>query len=202
MKVTREQAQATRRRIVETASEQFRDKGFDGIGVADLMKASGLTHGGFYRHFASKDDLMAEATAFAYDQLEQDTERSSIGDILRRYISVRHRDALADGCPTCTLGGSAMRQAESVRSVFANGVATWISMIGDALASREDDLSEADCRKQAIDLASRAVGAVVLARAAAANDELSEEILVTTLALALAAVDRGLEHMNSGTSEQ
>ena len=196
MKVTREQAQATRRRIVETASEQFRDKGFDGIGVADLMKASGLTHGGFYRHFASKDDLVAEATAFAYDQLEEVTERSSIGDILRRFISVRHRDALAEGCPTCSLGGSAMRQTEPVRSVFADGVATWINMIGDALASRGDDSSEAERRKQAVDLATRAVGAVVLARAAAANEKLSEEILATTLGLALAAADQGSEGMS------
>src|SRR3954453_2493004 len=63
MKVTREQAARNRERIVEAAAQRFRERGFEGIGVADLMKEAGLTHGGFYGHFSSKDDLIAEASA-------------------------------------------------------------------------------------------------------------------------------------------
>jgi TetR/AcrR family transcriptional repressor of nem operon len=189
MRVTKEQAQATRRRIVETAAEQFRDRGFDGIGVADLMKASGLTHGGFYRHFSSKDDLMAEATALAYEQLERDTSNKPIEDLLGRYISDSHRDEISAGCPTSALGGGAMRQMEPVRSVFAQGVETWIEMIEKSLDDGNAAI-DGDRRAQAIELATRAVGAIVLARAAAANGRLSDEILATSLSRALEDVAR------------
>lgn len=184
MRVTKEKAQATRRRIVETAAEQFRDRGFDGIGVADVMKASGLTHGGFYRHFASKDDLQAAATGAAYEQLESDTAGRPIEELLRRYMSDWHRDGLAQGCPTSALGVDAMRQPDHVQAVFAEGVATWLRMIEQALGE-DAALDMAGGRAKAIDLATRAVGAIVLARAASSNPSLSDEILRTSLSRAL-----------------
>jgi TetR/AcrR family transcriptional repressor of nem operon len=185
MKVTKEQTQANRRRIVEQAAELFRDRGFEGIGVADLMKASGLTHGGFYRHFASKDDLAAEALGLAYEQFAQESEGKTITALLERYISSGHRDNLTRGCPTSTLGGDAMRQPDAVREVFAQGVITWLDMIGDALGD-EPDTSSRDRRAKAIDLAARAVGAIILARASAADPQLSDEILATGRSNALA----------------
>lgn len=71
MKVSKEQMAENRERILDTAAQLFREKGFDGIGVADLMKSAGLTHGGFYGHFASKDDLMAQATERALGKLRK-----------------------------------------------------------------------------------------------------------------------------------
>lgn len=186
MRVTNEQAQANRRRVVETAAELFRDRGFDGISVADLMKASGFTHGGFYRQFPSKDGLIAEATGVAYEQLERETAGKSIDDLLIRYISPEHRDDLATGCPTTALGGSAMRQADEIRTVFATGVGTWIGMIGDTLAE-QSGASDAECRAMATQLAAQAVGAIVLARAASADPSLSDGILDASLSGALTA---------------
>lgn len=187
MRVTKEQARASRQRIVEKAAELFRVRGFEGIGVADLMKASGMTHGGFYRHFASKDDLVREASAAAYEQLERDTEGKTIEALLTRYISPDHRDDLASGCPTSALGGDAMRQAEPVKEVFAKGVDTWLGMIGAALEA-EEHLDPEERRTLSIEVATRAVGAVILSRAAASDRVLSEEILSTALKTALSDV--------------
>lgn len=189
MRVTKEQAQASRRRIVEKAAELFRERGFEGIGVADLMKASGMTHGGFYRHFSSKDDLAREAAGAAYDQLERETEGRTVEALLTRYISAKHRDDLSQGCPTSALGGDAMRQAEPVKEVFAQGVETWIGMIGEALGA-DEDLKDVDRRALSIDLAARAVGAVILSRAAASYPALSDEILGSALESALAEIKK------------
>src|ERR1700756_2074213 len=98
MRVSREQAAENRKRIVETASRMFREKGFDGVGVDAIMKGAGLTHGGFYGHFRSKDDLAAEAVARA---LERGTERqgrfAALNDLVSDYLSERHRANRADG---------------------------------------------------------------------------------------------------------
>ncbi|KMO39217.1 TetR/AcrR family transcriptional regulator [Methylobacterium aquaticum] len=201
MKVTKEQALASRRRIVERASELFRKRGFDGIGVADLMKASGMTHGGFYRHFASKDDLAREAAIFAYDRLERETEGKSIQSLLKRYISTVHRDDVAGGCPTSALGADAMRQAEPVRKVFAEGVETWLGMIGDALDG-DRTLEPSHRRELAIDLAARAVGALILSRAAKAKPDLSDEILTTALRTSLNAAATGSDPATHFTPRQ
>jgi TetR/AcrR family transcriptional repressor of nem operon len=190
VKVSKEQAQATRRKIVEKAAELFRVRGFEGIGVADLMKASGMTHGGFYRHFRSKDDLVREASAAAYEQLERDTEGKSVEALLARYISTDHRDDLASGCPTSALGGDALRQPGPVREVFAKGVETWLGMIGEALEP-EEHLDPERRRALSIDLAARAVGAVILARATASEPALSEEIIRKALEAGLADARTG-----------
>src|SRR5882672_2505623 len=101
MKVTREQAAANRDRIVEAAGALFRRHGFDGIGVADIMKAAGLTHGGFYGHFASKEDLAAEACAHARrdpwaSRMDAPPEQRLEG-IVQSYLAPRHRDDHANG---------------------------------------------------------------------------------------------------------
>jgi TetR/AcrR family transcriptional repressor of nem operon len=187
MRVSKVQAATSRQRIVEKSAELFREKGFDGIGIADLMKASGMTQGGFYRHFSSKEDLAQEATSAAYRQLETDTAGKSIEAILTQYISTGHRDDLVGSCPTSALGGDAMRQAEPVKAVFATGVETWLCQFDQALQGVNESSPDAR-RRLSIDLAARAIGAIVLSRASAAKSELSDEILETCLSEGLAAV--------------
>jgi TetR/AcrR family transcriptional repressor of nem operon len=185
MRVSKEQAQASRQRIVQKAAALFRVRGFEGIGVADLMKASGMTHGGFYRHFTSKDDLVREASAAAYDQLERETQGKTIEALLTRYMSAEHRDDFANGCPTSALGSDAMRQPQPVQEVFARRVETWLRMIEDALEA-EKHLNPSERRELSIDLAARAVGAVILSRASALQPVLSKEILASALKTSLA----------------
>src|SRR5947199_6795009 len=118
MRVTREQAAANRERIVEVASTLFRKHGFDGIGVADIMKRAGLTHGGFYGHFDSKDDLAAEITTRILGRnrwLERltGTRNPSIRQVVRKYLSKRHRDDPGRGCLFAAVGSDVVRQPKS-----------------------------------------------------------------------------------------
>src|SRR5436309_12362099 len=111
MKVSREQAAQNRERIIEAAAQLFRERGFEGIGVADLMKKAGLTHGGFYGHFSSKDDLIAEASARALAGslalLSNVAERPSgdpLSTIASGYLTSKHRDDPGTGCLLAALG--------------------------------------------------------------------------------------------------
>src|SRR5438270_11833799 len=111
MKVSREQAARTRERIIETAARRFRERGYEGIGVADLMKEAGLTHGGFYGHFASKEELIAEASARALTEslarLSDIAERAHddpLSAMADAYLSSGHRDDPGDGCLLAALG--------------------------------------------------------------------------------------------------
>src|SRR5215471_10539005 len=105
MRVSREKAAENHQRIVDTAARLFREKGFDGVGVDEIMNGAGLTHGGFYGHFGSKEDLAAEAVARA---LESAAERQSrfkdLGDLVSDYLSDWHRADRANGCPVAALG--------------------------------------------------------------------------------------------------
>src|ERR1700681_3074725 len=104
MKVTREQVAANRERIVEAAGTLFRKHGIDGVGVADIMKSAGLTHGGFYGHFASKDELAAQACEGAVAETVDtwtaaaDQSPDQLGAFITSYLSARHRDDLGGGC--------------------------------------------------------------------------------------------------------
>ena len=105
MKVSREKAAEHRERIIDAAGALFRAKGFDGIGVADIMKSADLTHGGFYGHFTSKDDLVAQASRRTMDRAAANWAKiaaavpgEAYGALLRHYLSARHRDDPAHGC--------------------------------------------------------------------------------------------------------
>src|SRR5436309_11486102 len=105
MKVSREQAAQNRERIVETAAQLFRERGFEGIGVADLMKEAGLTHGGFYGHFGSKEELIAEASDRAlaqslarWDKLMARAPDDALSAIAKAYLNGTHRDDPGAGC--------------------------------------------------------------------------------------------------------
>src|SRR5688572_23380399 len=105
MKVTKTQARENRARIVETASVLFRERGYDGVGVADLMAAAGFTHGGFYKHFGSKADLMAEAAASGFSQSVANFAGVDAATFVKEYLSRKHRDAPGDGCTLAALSG-------------------------------------------------------------------------------------------------
>ena len=110
MRKSREEAAQTRRRIVEAASCEFRKNGIVATGLNDLMKAAGLTHGGFYKHFESKDQLVAEATTVALDALlEGMAAHPTINAAVAAYLSTRHRDNPASGCPLVAIGSELSR---------------------------------------------------------------------------------------------
>ncbi|UZE21136.1 TetR/AcrR family transcriptional regulator [Pseudomonas sp. B21-056] len=176
MKVTKAQAQANRAHIVETASTLFRERGYDGVGVAELMSAAGFTHGGFYKHFRSKADLMAEAAACGFSQTAAKSEGVDVTEFIKAYVSRRHRDARSQGCTLAALGGDASRQPDTIKAIFANGIERLLAGIErDSNAMDGDDHEKA--RAKAIDMLARAVGAIVLSRACPDDSPLADEIL-------------------------
>jgi TetR/AcrR family transcriptional repressor of nem operon len=176
MKVTKAQAEANRAHVVETASQLFRERGFDGVGVADLMAAAGFTHGGFYKHFGSKADLMAESTACGIAQTTALFEGVDASNFVRHYLSREHRDGRATGCTMAALGGDAARQPETVRVAFADGVEQLVAAL-----SQQDRASDAAGAAQArtwiLDVLAHAVGALVMSRACPDDSPLADEFL-------------------------
>ena len=194
MKISKEQAQENHNRVVEVAARLFRERGFDGVGVAELMKAAGFTHGGFYNHFPSKDALAEKAANFAYaHRAAQIGPDDDIVKILSRYLSDEHLGDLGGSCPTAGLGSDAARQPEGVRAAFREGISGMIKSFDAALGDRAPLTSEAR-RALAVNLLAKAVGAVVMARAVPANDPLAREILSTCLAGALDDVAHALDN--------
>ena len=175
MKVSREQMAENRRRILDVASRLFRDKGFDAVSVAEVMKAAGLTHGGFYGHFSSKDELIAQTLAHV---LAADAGGGGGGDLRAyadAYLSPRHRDNCAGGCPTAALAASVRLQSPAARSAMTDGLRSQIDRASKALP----ELDAADRRRAAIGSFAAMVGAVILARAID-DPALSDEILEQT----------------------
>jgi TetR/AcrR family transcriptional repressor of nem operon len=173
MKVSREQMAENRRRILDVASRLFRDKGFDAVSVAEVMNAAGLTHGGFYGHFSSKDDLIAQTLAHVLA-----AHAGGGGDFrayVDAYLSPRHRDNCAGGCPTAGLAAAIRHQTPAARSAMTEGLRSQIDRIGKALPG----LDAADRRRVAIGSFAAMVGAVILARAVD-DPALSDEVLEQT----------------------
>ena len=180
MKVTKAQAQANRERIVETASTLFRERGYDGVGVADLMGAAGFTHGGFYKHFKSKTDLMAQAAHCGVAQSAAATAGISRKDFVKYYLSRKHRDNPGEGCTMAALGTDAARQSVQVKETFAAGIERMLALLASDAGGTDMDAArtaQAGTRAETIDTLARLVGAVVLARACPAGSPLSDEIL-------------------------
>lgn len=176
MKITKAQAQANREHVVETASRLFRERGYDGVGVADLMAAAGFTHGGFYKQFSSKADLMAESAACGIAQTVALSAGVDAPEFVRHYLSREHRDTRATGCTMAALGGDAARQPEAVRATFAAGIESLLA----ALSTEGTALDVADlgrARAQSLDILAHAVGAIVMSRACPDDSPLADEIL-------------------------
>ncbi|MFF1588953.1 TetR/AcrR family transcriptional regulator [Streptomyces sp. NPDC058286] len=173
-RVSHAQAQANRRRVVERASQLFREQG-TGVSVADLMKAAGLTHGGFYKHFASKEALIDEAVTDAFGELAEfhaTTLEEHEGhcveaqqSLIDEYLSVRHRDNPASGCPVAALATDMARDSggHGAHRTYTEGVQDF----AQRLATHDED---------GIARLSTMLGALLLARATK-DSPLSEQVL-------------------------
>jgi TetR/AcrR family transcriptional regulator, transcriptional repressor for nem operon len=184
MKVTRERAARNRERILDAAAQLFRERGFDGIGVADLMREAGLTHGGFYGHFSSKDDLIAQASAREltrslahWSKVGERASGDRLSAIAAAYLTSAHRDNPGAGCVLATLGPEVSRQGPAVR----RAVTDYVRSVVDLMMKLVPGTSKAARRQKAISAYATVVGAMVLARAV--DDRgLSQEILEAGLA--------------------
>ncbi len=177
MKVTKAQAQANRAHIVETASTLFRERGYDGVGIADLMAGAGFTHGGFYKHFGSKADLMAEAATCGFAQTAAKAEGVDATEFVKHYLSREHRDAPGDGCTMAALCGDAARQTESIKTAFAAGVESLLANLANQCSAPEEGEQRGDARAKRIDVIAQVIGAIVLSRACPDDSPLADEIL-------------------------
>jgi TetR/AcrR family transcriptional regulator, transcriptional repressor for nem operon len=180
MRYSREHKLETHARIVKRASVKLREKGAHGVGVADLMKDAGLTHGGFYAHFDSREALVIEAFAHAMDRsterwrklAEQTPPEQRMAAIVDGYLTPAHRDDPGHGCAIPTLGAEIARESPKTRKAFAAKLEEMI----DALAEQMADTPRKAARKQATAMIATMMGTLVMARVAG-NGEFSEEIL-------------------------
>jgi TetR/AcrR family transcriptional repressor of nem operon len=181
MRVSRQQAAQNRERIIDAAGALFRAKGFGGIGVADIMRAADLTHGGFYGHFASKDDLVAQASKRAMARAAANWGKVVAAAPERPYAALLEHYLSA-------LGGDAARGGRVVREAFANGLEPLIDILAGSLAKSPAKSaakppaksvpgpSKAARRRKALAAMAALVGALTLARAVE-DEALSDEIL-------------------------
>ena len=168
MRKSREEAARTRERIIEAAADEFRRNGIATTGLAELMAAAGLTHGGFYKHFTSKDQLVAEACGYAIDSLAKwfvgtpsaDGKRSALQTLAAGYLSADHRDNPSGGCPFAALGSELVRADENTRAVAMEGLLKII----DLIAQQYRDIRHDVAKQRALVAFSTLVGALTLAR--------------------------------------
>ncbi len=180
MRYSREHKLETHARIVKKASERLREKGAHGVGVADLMKEAGLTHGGFYAHFDSREALVIEAFAYAMDRsterwrklAEATPPEKRLATIVNSYLTPTHRDDPGHGCAVPTLGAEIARESPRTRKAFA----AKLEQMVDMLAGQTPDVPRKAARKQAMAAIATMMGTLVLARIAG-NGEFSDEIL-------------------------
>src|SRR3954469_8013866 len=180
MRYSKEHKQETHARIVKKASVRLREKGAHGIGVADLMKEAGLTHGGFYAHFDSREALVVEAFAYAMDRsterwrkiAEQTSADKRLATIIQSYLTPVHRDDPGHGCAVPTLGAEIVRESPKTRKAFAAKLEQMIDMMADQVL----ELPRKAARKQAVAALATMMGTLVLSRIAGSG-ELSDEIL-------------------------
>jgi TetR/AcrR family transcriptional regulator, transcriptional repressor for nem operon len=175
MKVSREQMVENRRQILDVASRLFREKGFDAVSVSEVMKAAGFTHGGFYGHFSSKDDLVAQTITHALEG--QRSGGAGLRKFVDTYLAPAHRDNAAEGCPTAGLVADVRHQTPAAQKAMTDGLRAQIERISKAMPQME----VADARRAAIGSWAAMVGAVILARAVD-DPDLSDEILGQTRA--------------------
>jgi TetR/AcrR family transcriptional repressor of nem operon len=168
MRVSRLQAAENRETVINVASRLFRERGFDGIGLKDLMKGAGLTQGAFYKQFASKDDLAAQASRRALESASSrwsaaaaENPKNPLGAVIAFYLSMAHRAERMDGCPVVALGSDAARQGAEVKASFEAGIKEYLEMLGPWVGEADGEGSGG----KAMAILSTMVGAVVLSRA-------------------------------------
>jgi TetR/AcrR family transcriptional repressor of nem operon len=180
MRYSKDHKLETHARIVKKASVRLRERGAHGIGVADLMKDAGLTHGGFYAHFASREALVIEAFAYAMDRsterwrklAEQTPPDKRLATIVDSYLTPAHRDDLSHGCTIPALSAEIARESPKTRKAFAAKLEQMIEM----LAEQTPDVPRKTARKRAMASLATMMGTLVLARVAGSG-AFSDDIL-------------------------
>lgn len=191
MKVSKAQVTENRLAILQAAARLYREHGFTGVGVADITREAGLTHGALYRHFESKDALAAEASEYAFKWELSDLGTPSAdanagaGRFLRtgvaNYLSPKHRDSVGQGCPVAALAADAARETGAIADAFAQGIGRYMALFAQRRPDgTEAEQTEPEDRVRAISMLSTMVGGLILARATARGlPALSDEILAT-----------------------
>ena len=182
MRRSREEAAETRRNIINTAGIRFRQNGICETGLADLMESAGLTHGGFYRHFDSKDQLISEASADAFaaniGEMEASAStakgRKALEAIANAYLSPEHRKDLAHGCPLAALGSELARAEKSTRSAATEGILKMIATVAERMKDPNTDRA----KKSASVFVATMLGALTISRIVA-DPKVLNEILAT-----------------------
>ncbi len=180
MRYSREHKQETHDRIVRKASVRLREKGAHGVGVADLMKEAGLTHGGFYAHFESREALVIEAFAYAMDRSTEHWRKMTaetppskrLARIVDSYLTQLHRDDPGHGCAIPTLGAEIARESLKTRKAFAAKLDQMIELMAEQI----QNVPHKAARKQAVAALATMIGTLVMARIAGTG-EFSDEIL-------------------------
>jgi len=178
----------THKRIVAIASKRFREEGLAGIGIADLMKEAGLTVGGFYRHFKSRDDLVAEAVGSALGFWKRQVDAAASGgppvtyeSLVDDYLSEAHRNHPGAGCPVSALAGDIARSDKRTRALVTRQIQDNIELIA-TLIRGGNNKDKSTARSQAALAYCALVGAIGVARAVS-DEQLSREILKTVAQL-------------------
>lgn len=168
---------ATHQRIVQVAARRFRERGIDGISVSDIMKEAGLTVGGFYKHFESRDALVTEAFILALQDIEhiQDALKTVPQRAISTYVSGSHRDNVGRGCPISALVNDVARAPDATREVFTERVSELINLLAQSFPESED------AQDRAAMIFSTCVGSIALARAVK-DPSLSKKIIEGALA--------------------
>ena len=168
MRVSRIQAAENRQTVINVASRLFRERGFDGIGLKDLMEGAGLTQGAFYKQFESKEDLAALASRRALESASQrwsaaitENPDDPLGAVIAFYLSAGHREEKLDGCPVVALGSDAARQGAGVKAAFEDGIKAYLEVLGPLLPKTDGG----DSNRKAMVVLSTMVGAMTLSRA-------------------------------------
>ncbi|TCR89814.1 TetR/AcrR family transcriptional regulator [Rhizobium sp. BK376] len=182
MRVSREKFAQNREKIIEVAGELFRKKGFDGIGVAEIMKAAGLTHGGFYGHFDSKDELACEAsknlvmrTEERWKAVVEKSPDAPLDALLDHYLSRRNVVDLGDGCVFASLTQEVSRHGPAMQEAFTGGLMALAGILEDLVPGETPE----ERRRRALASLSSMMGAVILARAMD-DPALADEFLSAT----------------------
>ena len=186
MRVSKDQVARNRQALVDAARRLLRAKGLEGAGVAEICHEAGLTHGAFYRHFPSREALVLEACAQAFDWTplnlaEGQREDAGVADIVANYLSVEHRDCTELGCPVAALAVDAARAGGEIGQAFAAGIEAYLSSFTERVR-RQGDLapSASEAERQALLTLSTLLGGLILARATAeARPQLSRKVLRT-----------------------
>jgi TetR/AcrR family transcriptional repressor of nem operon len=188
MGVSRKKAEQNRKRILDSAEQLFRQKGVEGVGLAELMKKAGFTQGGFYNHFASKNALVSAALSQAmtkgWKQLNETFDEareqgdSPVEHEVDWYLSPAHRNDVKGGCPMAGFAAEIPHLSKADQRAYAGGLDQTFARIAEILIEQDPSLSRLEARRRAVAAFSLMVGSLLLSRAVAVVDPaLSNEIL-------------------------